>query len=143
MNRYLLVLLTIYISAPVFAQNGPGRINLVVVQGEGEITGLRQRASHHPIVRVEDQDNRPVAGAAVVFALPLAGPTGEFVNGAKTLSLVTDQEGLAAAPGLRANDMPGKLEIYVTATYRGLRARSLITQMIQPAPGSGQRRPEF
>jgi hypothetical protein len=46
-----------------FAHNAPARIEIVVVEGEGATSGLRQRASHDPLVRIEDDDHRPVAGA--------------------------------------------------------------------------------
>lgn len=121
---------------PAFAQDAPGHIEIVVVEGEGAASGLRQRASHDPLVRIEDDDHRPVAGAVVVFALPVSGTTGEFSNGSKSLTMVTDKTGQAAAPGLKTNEVPGKLQIYVTASYRGLRARTLINQSVEAPPGA-------
>ena len=49
---------------------------------------------------------------------------------------MTDKNGQAAAPGLKTNEVPGKLQIYVTASYRGLRARALINQLVEAPPGS-------
>ena len=118
------------------AQNALARIDIVVVEGEGAISNVRQRVTHDPVVRVEDDDHRPVAGAIVVFALPVSGASGEFVNGSKTLTVTTDKSGVAAAQGLKANEVPGKLQIYVTASYRGLRARTLINQITQAPPGA-------
>jgi hypothetical protein len=117
------------------AQNVPGSISLVIVEGEGATSYVRQRVTHDPVVRLEDDDHRPIAGAPVVFALPVSGTSGEFLNGSRNLTVITDSEGLAAARGLRTNDSPGKLQIYVTASYRGLRARTLVNQVVQPAPG--------
>ncbi len=125
------------------AQNVPARIDIVVIEGEGAATDIRQRVSHDPVVRVDDDDHRPVAGAAVIFALPVSGTSGEFPNGAKSLTVVTDKDGLAAAHGLRANDIPGRLQIYVTASYHGLRARTLINQVVQATPGAKVRTPEM
>ena len=90
-------------------------------------------------MRIEDDDHAPVAGTSVVFALPLTGPSGTFVNGSTNLTVVTDSSGLAVAHGLRTNQNPGKLEIYVTASYRGLRARRYITQVIEGTPGTPAR----
>jgi hypothetical protein len=118
------------------AQSVPAQISLVVVEGESATTGVRQRVARDPVVRLEDDDHRPISGAAVVFALPVSGPSGEFMNGTKNLTAVTDENGLAVARGLKTNDIPGKLQIYATAAYRGLRARALITQMVEAAPGS-------
>jgi hypothetical protein len=113
------------------AQNVPARINILVVEGEGATIGARQRPAHDPVVLVEDDDHRPVPGAAVVFVLPVSGPSGEFVNGTKNYTVVTGQDGQATASGLKTNDNPGKLQIYVTASFRGLRARTLINDVIE------------
>src|ERR1017187_10807356 len=55
------------------AQSLPARINIVVVEGEGATSSVRQRVSHDPVVRIEDDDYRPITGAVVVFALPVSG----------------------------------------------------------------------
>jgi hypothetical protein len=125
------------------AQSLPARINITIVEGEGVSTNVRQRVSQDPIVKIEDDDRQPVAGAVVVFALPVSGTSGEFFNGAKTLTLVTDKSGLAAAHGIKTNEIPGKLQIYVTASYRTLRARALISQTVAAAPGAKTTSPEL
>jgi len=112
------------------------RIDIIVVEGEGITSSVRQRVSKDPVVRIEDDDHRPLAGAAVVFALPISGASGEFANGSKAMTVVTDKDGLATAQGLRTNEVPGKLQIYVTASYQGMRARALINQMVQAPPGT-------
>jgi hypothetical protein len=117
-----------------FAQALPARIEVVVIEGEGAINNVHERVARDPVVRIEDENHHPVAGAAVVFTLPVSGPSGEFSNGSKTLTVVTDAEGTATAHGLKVNQFPGKLQIYVTASYRGLRARTLINQTLQGGP---------
>src|ERR1017187_8164917 len=91
---------------PLHGQTMPTEINIVVLEGEGAINNVRQRAAREPLVRVEDENHKPTAGAAVVFALPTEGATGEFSNGAKNLTMITDSEGRAAAQGLRMNGSP-------------------------------------
>jgi hypothetical protein len=121
--------------------NVPGRINIIVVEGEGVTGAVRQRALHDPVVMIEDDDHRPIAGAVVVFGLPVSGTSGEFSNGTKNLMLMTDQSGRAIAHGLKANEVPGKLQINVMASYHALRARTMINQRIEGRPGgngSGQ-----
>jgi len=125
------------------AQSLPARINIVVVEGEGATSTVRQRVSHDPVVMIEDDDHRPITGAVVVFALPVSGTSGEFSNGSKNLTLVTDKSGQAAAHGLKTNEIPGKLQIYVTASYHTLRARTLINQLVEAAPGTKTRTPEL
>jgi hypothetical protein len=117
-----------------YAQTLPARIDIVVVEGEGASSGPRQRVSRDPVVRIEDDDHRPVAGATVTFALPISGTSGEFLNGAKTYTAITGADGTAAARGIRTNDLPGKLQIYVTAVYQSLRARTLINQIVEGTP---------
>ena len=84
--RALSVLLAVLVSLPfpvrLPAQAQAGQLNLVIVEGEGAINNIRQRTAREPIVQVEDENHRPVAGAAVVFALPSNGASGVFANGA-------------------------------------------------------------
>ena len=123
-------------SQAVLAQNIPARIDILVVSGDGATSGIRQRVTQDPAIRIEDDDHRPIAGVPVVFALPVSGTSGEFANGAKTLAVLTDKSGLATAHGLRTNDVPGKLQIYVTASFHGLRARTLINQNVEAPAGT-------
>ena len=125
----LSLLIVFEMAAPVArSQALPTQLNLVVVEGEGAINNVRQRVAREPVVRVEDENHKPIAGAAVVFTLPTEGATGEFAKGTKTLMVTTDSEGRAKAAGLRINKTNGKLPIHVTASYRGLSARTIITQ---------------
>jgi hypothetical protein len=119
-----------------FAQTLPTRINIVVVAGEGATSPVRRRVTQDPAVRIEDDDQQPVPGVTVVFALPVSGTSGEFVNGAKSLAVVTDKAGLATAHGLKTNEIPGTLQIYVNASLSGLRARALINQIVEGVPGA-------
>ncbi len=130
------LLLSLSVTPNVRAQNLPTRIQVVVVAGEGLTTNVHERVAHDPTVRVEDDDHRPVAGAVVAFALPISGASGEFINGVKNVSVTTSDDGIAVARGMRTNDIPGKLQIYVTASYRGLRDRALINQIVAAIPGS-------
>jgi hypothetical protein len=124
------------LSLSAFAQDVPADIRITVVEGEGVTSGIRQPVARDPVVKIEDDDHRPVAGAAVVFVLPVSGTSGEFANGSKTLTVVTGKDGLAAARGLRTNQVPGELQIYVTVSYQGLRARTLITQLVEAPAGT-------
>ena len=114
----------------------PTELNIVVVEGEGAINNVRQRVAREPVVRVEDENHKPIAGVAVVFTLPTEGATGEFGNGAKSLTIMTDGQGRAVATGLRLNQIDGKIPIHVNASYRGLTARTSITQFSVLPPGA-------
>ena len=113
----------------------PTGLNIVVLQGEGAITRVQQRVTPEPRIRVQDQNQKPVAGAAVVFTLPTEGATGEFSNGSKTLIVTTDKSGEAVARGLRMNEMPGRTPIHITASYKGLSALAIISEESVLPPG--------
>ena len=112
----------------------PTALNIVVIEGEGVVHNVQQRSRRDPAVRIEDQSGAPIKEAAVVFTLPTEGASGEFGNGSKTLTLVTGADGLAKAQGLQVSRVNGKLPIHVSASYRGLSARTIINQFIEGAP---------
>ncbi len=121
---YLLILQTLPV--PVGAQEG--QLNLVIVEGEGAINNIRQRTAREPIVQVEDENHKPIAGAAVVFLLPDQGASGVFANGTHTLTVTTDARGRAVAHGFHPNSVSGKLQMRVTASYQGKTANATISQ---------------
>ena len=104
------------------------RLNLVIVEGDGAINNIRQRTAREPIVQVEDQNHKPVAGAAVVFMLPDHGASGVFANGSRTLTTVTDAQGRAVAKGFKPNNVQGQVQMHVTASLSGQIANATITQ---------------
>src|SRR5437763_4811792 len=128
-TKSLAVGLSLLITLPTLqaqTQPLPTELNIVVVEGEGAINNVRQRVAHDPAVRVEDENHKPITGVAVVFTLPTEGATGEFSNGAKSLTIMTDAEGRAAAQSLRMDQVAGKIPIHVNASFRGLTARTSI-----------------
>jgi hypothetical protein len=115
------------------------QLKITVLEGEGALNNTGQRSSHEPVVRVEDEAGRVLPKAAVVFTLPTNGASGEFGNGSKTLTVMTDEQGRAAGRGLKANRVAGKLLIHVNASYRGQSARTMITQFNMDVPGGSGR----
>jgi hypothetical protein len=89
---------------------------------------VRQRTAREPIVQVQDENRKPVAGAAVLFLLPEGGPSGTFANGTRMLKVMTDGKGRAIAKGLRLNEVSGKFQIQVEASYQGSTATATISQ---------------
>jgi hypothetical protein len=106
------------LGGPAGAQE-PGGLKLVVLQGEGAFNDIRRRTGRDPVVEVRDDNDRPVAGAQVVFSLPETGPGGIFEGGQRTFTTTSDPNGLAAARGLRPNRTEGRFQIRVTATLGG------------------------
>ena len=96
---YLLILHLVI--APVSAQEpGPLKLNLVIVEGDGAINNIQERTARERIVQVEDENHRPIAGAAVMFSLPNNGASGVFANGSRSMTVLTDSQGRAVARGL-------------------------------------------
>jgi hypothetical protein len=122
------LLLTNLLGAQPFEQDAP-KLNIVIVEGEGALNNIKQRVNREPIVQVEDENHKPIAGAAVVFFLPGSGPSGTFANGSQTLTVTTDASGRAAANGIRPNHQSGQMQIRVTASANGQTANAIITQM--------------
>ena len=123
-------------------QTPPTALNIVVIDGEGLVHNVQQRSRRDPVVRIDDQNGTPIKEAAVVFTLPTEGASGEFSNGSKTLTLVTGVDGIARAQGLQVSRVNGKLPIHVTASYRGVSARTVINQFIEGAPPGATGRKE-
>ena len=121
-NTYLLV--------PRYAQCqvSTGKLHIVIVEGEGAINNVRQRVAREPIVQVEDENRKPIAGAAVTFLLPQQGPGATFANGGRSTTLLTDTNGRAVARGLRPNNVNGEYQIRVTASHQGQTASAVISQ---------------
>lgn len=122
------------------AQPGP-QLKIVILEGEGAINNIKQRTAREAIVQVEDENDRPVAGAVVLFTLPDRGASGVFANGTTRVAVTTDAQGRAAASGLRPNSVAGEMEIRVEASYQGARATSIIRQRnaaTVAAAGSGK-----
>ncbi len=106
----------------------PARLSLVVVEGNDVINNIKQRTSRETIVQVEDENHRPVAGAAVAFLLPDSGPGGAFAGGAKSATIVTNAQGRAVMPRMTPNQLTGQYQIRVNASFRGQQASTTISQ---------------
>jgi len=122
--RFLAIVLSAMIA--VQAQTPAPMLNIVIVEGEGAINNIKLRTARETIVQVEDENHKPVAGAAVVFTLPNQGAGGAFAGNAQTLTSVTDANGRAVARGLQPNKIQGKFQIRVTASHNGQTASTVI-----------------
>ena len=109
-------------------QNAPvTALNIVILDSDGAINNIKQRTAREAIVRVEDQNHKPVAGALVLFAAPDNGPGGTFVDGLKSLQVTTDENGRAQAR-FHPNATTGAFVIKITAMFQGQSATAEIRQ---------------
>jgi len=123
----IFLLLLNYSGLPVWGQN-PISLQIVSVEGDGAINNVKQRVNREPIVQVEDENHKPVAGAAIIFFLPNDGPGGVFANGTTSLTTTTNAQGQAVARGIRFNNQAGAMQIRVAASFAGQTASAIITQ---------------
>ena len=118
--------------------NRPGRLQIVVAEGDGAINDIRSRRAKEPVVVVQDEAGRPVSGAVVHFILPGTGAGGVF-GGESSLTVTTDARGRAVGRGLRPNRVAGPFQIRVTASNRGQVASAVVRQTnVEPAAGAGK-----
>jgi hypothetical protein len=115
------------VGLPVWAQ-APASISIVIVEGEGAINNVKERVNRELIVQVEDQNHKPVAGAAVIFFLPSDGPSGTFGNGNTSLTTTTNAQGRSTARGIQFNNLAGPMQVRVSASYAGRTASAVINQ---------------
>lgn len=130
MTRLLVFVIALALSGqPVLAQTPPPPgLQITILDGEGALNNIKQQTAREPIVQVEDENHKPIAGALVIFALPQSGPSGTFAGGSMEFDAVSDAAGHATATGLTPNQIAGKYQIQVTAKYRGLTAHATINQ---------------
>jgi len=106
----------------------PAKLTISILEGEGSINNIHQRAAREAMVQVQDENHKPVAGAAVTFFLPESGPSGVFSNGTRTLTVVTDDTGRAVARGMVPNKVAGDVQVRVVAKYKTLTGETVIHQ---------------
>lgn len=114
----VLALLSSYGAAAPWPQDRP-QLQILVIGGEGSINNVKQRTAREPVVEVRDRNDRPVAGALILFEAPSSGPSGTFVGGSTALRATTDAQGRAIGQGFQPNTVNGNYTVHVTATYQG------------------------
>lgn len=129
---FLIVVLLFNLSGFELRAQNPTSLQILIVEGEGAINNVKQRVNREPIVQVEDENHKPVAGAAVIFFLPNDGPGGTFANGSTTLTTSTNAQGQAVARGIHFNNQAGSMQIRVAASFAGLTASAIVTQTNAP-----------
>jgi len=103
-------------------------ITIKVVQGDGAINSIRMKRGHDPVVQVLDATGEPLRNATVSFLLPATGPSGTFGESGLSLTVQTDDHGMATGRGLIPNAIEGPFKVRVTASARGDSATATIAQ---------------
>ena len=108
----------------------PMSLHITILDGEDALNSIRERTAREPIVQVEDENHKPVAGALLLFTINGGpqGASGSFAGASSTLSVTTGADGRGIAHGLLPNKTPGKYTITVSATLGTLVATAIIHQ---------------
>jgi hypothetical protein len=112
---------------PAQAVSAP-KLKILILDGEGAVNNIKLGTAREPIVQVQDENDRPVAGAMIVFTLPDQGASGIFADGTRSLIVHTDTKGQAVARGLKPNQTPGQFKIRVDVSHQGVTTSSTVTQ---------------
>jgi hypothetical protein len=117
-------------TAPGVAQSAPvpSRLFIQVLEGEGALNDVRSRTTREPIVQVQDENHKPIAGVVIIFTTPSSGASATFSSGLTSLQTVTDAEGKAIAAGFKPNGISGSYQIRVQANWNQLTTTSVINQ---------------
>jgi len=111
------------------AQPGqPRSLLITIVEGEGALNDIRTRTAREPIVEVDDENHKPVAGALVLFSLDKTGSSYASFSGVSSLSVHTDAAGRAVANGFQVTQNKGHYKIDVHATVGALAADAIINE---------------
>jgi hypothetical protein len=118
--------------AQAMAPAGPPApaLKIVILEGEDVSNNVKERIAREPVIQVEDENHKPVAGAAVLFSIDSQGghAGASFLNGAKTFSGQTDANGRIVARGYRPNTHTGQFHINVTASKGNQTSHATISQ---------------
>lgn len=112
------------------AAGQPKGLFITIIEGEGALNDIRTRTAREPIIEVDDENHKPVAGVLVLFAIDNSGGSSPFAtfSGANTVSVTTDSAGRAAGRGFQITQLKGQYKINVRATKGELQADSVILQ---------------
>jgi len=130
-------LLAVWLCA-MLAQSATPVPRIEVLEGDGAINNIRLHRAKEPVVRVVDQEGQPIPDVAVTFLLPTKGASGTFAEGQASLTVMTDDKGMAVGRGLRPNGSAGQFQIRVATSFQGQAATANISQTnAEPAQGGG------
>lgn len=93
---------------------GSRLLSLEIVDGEDAINDIKLGTAREPVVEVQDENHKPVAGAVVSFSLARHSLFDRTVFRAST-----DSTGRVHVNPLQLNHNPGRFEIHIKASYQG------------------------
>jgi uncharacterized protein (TIGR03437 family) len=119
------------VSSNIFQITAGTASTIIPVQGTPQVTNISTSFPVPLQAQVLDANRNPVSGVSVTFSAPASGPSGTF-GGAVTV--LTDSNGIATAPGLTANVTVGTF--LVTASASGVANPATFSLTNLPLAGS-------
>ncbi len=104
-----------------------GSLDITIVEGDGGSNVVGKKSSVRPVIEVRDEKNQLVEGAVVTFVAPADGPSVVFGNGLRTVTVMTDAQGRARPPAMKAVNT-GSFRVQVSASYKGQMVSTAISQ---------------
>lgn len=116
----------------------PKSLLITIIDGEGALNDVRTRTAREPIVEVDDENHKPVAGALVLFSIDNGGSHTPFATfkGTQTLTVHTDAAGHATGTGFQITAKKGNFKISVQASAGEVQATAIINEVNTDAGGS-------
>jgi hypothetical protein len=135
-RRYLILyIVLLFLQLPLWGDD-PASLQVRIKEGDGQTYPVGSRATRGITVEVTDETGNPVEGAAVSFALPETGPTGEFATGSKTEIVTTHADGTASAWGMHWNRQAGAFDVRITVSKGAARAGTVCSQHLAETTAS-------
>ena len=114
-------------AAGTVTTNAPKSLHIVILEGEGALNNIKERTAREPIVQIQDENHKPVAGVSVVFLMQSgSGGAGGSFSSLSSFTTISDADGRAVGRGFHPNDTNGQYTIAVSATLGMLVAMALI-----------------
>jgi len=136
LNVFLIYLLLI---STLPGQTPAGRLDVVVVDGNGVTSNIAEHAMHSVTILVQDEAKQPVKDAKVTMHLPPDGPGGAFAwNGDTYLTKETDSQGRVVFTGMRLRNAAGQYNIRIEARKDGQAGSATLTQTAADLPVTSQ-----
>lgn len=129
----------------VLAQDSVTRqgLHIEILKGDRAVNILKTKTAVKPVVEIRDRNNLPVAGVAVTFTAPSDGPSVIFLNGSRSITLISDPAGQVVVEGMEPVN-PGDFQIAVSASLQSetvVTAISLTNVLTEHAAASSAKKP--
>jgi hypothetical protein len=139
-QRLRVLFVSIFLATTFLPLYAAGGLTIRVLEGDGALNSIALKRAKEPIVRVEDAMGMPLSGVVVNFILPLNGAGAFFGGQEQSLTVTSDDQGLAGGRGLKPNRIAGTFQIRVTASAGGEVAVTQIEQTNVESAATGPRR---